>query len=107
METMVDDRSDLPELSGVRHREVTAGGVTLHVAEAGEPGAPVVLLLPGSPECWYSWRHQLRSPAAAGSHVLAPDQRGYGRSDAPADLAAYSVLHLVGDAMAVLDAVGA
>ena len=89
MDTAADDRSDLPDLPGVRHREVTANGVRLHVAEAGEPGSPVVLLLHGFPESWYSWRHQLHSLTAAGYHVLAPDQRGYGRSDAPADVTAY------------------
>lgn len=91
----------------ITHRTVEHEGLALHVAEAGPPDGPVVLLLHGFPECWYSWRHQLRSLAAAGYRVLAPDQRGYARSDAPAAVEDYTVLHLVGDAVAVLDDAGA
>lgn len=94
-------------MDGITHRTVEHAGLTLHVAEAGPPDGPVVLLLHGFPECWYSWRHQLRSLAAAGHRVLAPDQRGYARSSAPRDVADYTVLHLVGDAVAVLDDAGA
>ncbi len=95
------------DLAAITHRSVTRNGTTLHVAEAGPSDGPVVLLLHGFPECWYSWRHQLVGLAAAGYRVLAPDQRGYGRSSAPADVAEYTVLHLVGDAVAVLDDAGA
>lgn len=91
----------------ITHRTVEHDGITLHVAEAGPPDGPVVLLLHGFPECWYSWRHQLRALSAAGFRVLAPDGRGYGRSDAPAAVEEYTVLHLVGDAVAVLDDAGA
>jgi pimeloyl-ACP methyl ester carboxylesterase len=91
----------------ITHRTVDAGGISLHVAEAGPADGPVVLLLHGFPECWYSWRHQLAALAAAGYHAIAPDQRGYGTSDAPEAVDAYTVLHLVGDALGVLDAVGA
>ena len=66
-----------------------------------------MLLLHGFPECWYSWRHQLTALAADGFHVVAPDQRGYARSDAPDAVEDYTLLHLVGDALGVLDAVGA
>lgn len=93
--------------SAVRHRTVAVHGIELHLAESGPEDGPVVLLLHGFPECWYSWRHQLDSLGAAGFHVVAPDQRGYGRSDAPAAVEEYTVLHLVGDAVGVLDAVGA
>jgi pimeloyl-ACP methyl ester carboxylesterase len=91
----------------ITHRTVDAGGIDLHVAEAGPADGPVVLLLHGFPECWYSWRHQLGALATAGYHAIAPDQRGYGESTAPAEIDAYTVLHLVGDALGVLDAVGA
>ena len=91
----------------ITHRVVDVNGLTLHLAESGPADGPVVLLLHGFPECWYSWRHQLVALAAAGFRVVAPDQRGYGRSDAPAAIDAYTVLHLVGDAIGVLDAVGA
>ncbi|MEJ3652777.1 alpha/beta hydrolase [Actinomycetes bacterium KLBMP 9759] len=91
----------------IDHRLVDVNGLRLHLAEAGPVDGPVALLLHGFPECWYSWRHQLAALAEAGFHVVAPDQRGYARSDAPADVTAYTMLHLVGDAIGVLDAVGA
>ncbi|MHA6784650.1 alpha/beta fold hydrolase [Pseudonocardia saturnea] len=95
------------EITEITHRTVRIGGLDLHLAEAGPADGPVVLLLHGFPECWYSWRNQLVALAAAGFHAVAPDQRGYGRSAAPAAVADYSILHLVGDAVGVLDAVGA
>lgn len=91
----------------ITHRTVDVNGVSLHLAEAGPADGPVVLLLHGFPESWYSWRHQLRALAEAGYRVIAPDQRGYGGSEAPQDAAAYTMLHLVGDVVGVLDAVGA
>jgi pimeloyl-ACP methyl ester carboxylesterase len=91
----------------IAHRHVTVNGLDLHLAEAGPADGPVVLLLHGFPECWYSWRHQLVALSAAGFHVVAPDQRGYGRSAAPSAVEDYSILHLAGDAVGVLDAVGA
>src|SRR5689334_23200407 len=73
----------------IRHRTVRTNGIHMHVAEAGT--GPTVLLLHGFPEFWYSWRHQLPALAAAGFHAVAPDLRGYGRTDAPADVAGYSL----------------
>jgi pimeloyl-ACP methyl ester carboxylesterase len=66
------------------------------------------VLLHGFPECWYSWRHQLTALAEAGYHVVAPDQRGYGRTGAPPNPAveSYSMLHLVGDVIGLIDALG-
>jgi pimeloyl-ACP methyl ester carboxylesterase len=86
------------------HRQIEANGIRLHVAEAGE--GPAVLLCHGWPETWYSWRHQLRALAAAGFRALAPDMRGYGRSDAPEAIEAYTQLHLCGDMVGLLDALG-
>src|ERR1700761_8324388 len=63
------------------HREVNANGIRLHIAEAGS--GPLVLLLHGFPEFWWSWHHQLVALADAGYHVVAPDLRGYGASDKP------------------------
>jgi pimeloyl-ACP methyl ester carboxylesterase len=63
------------------HRSINANGIRLHVAEAGT--GPLVLLLHGFPEFWWSWRHQLVALADAGYHVVAPDLRGYGASDKP------------------------
>ncbi|WUN35631.1 alpha/beta hydrolase [Kitasatospora sp. NBC_00315] len=77
----------------------------MHVAEAGE--GPLVLLLHGFPESWYSWRHQLTALAEAGFHAVAPDQRGYGRTGGPDEVDRYSILHLVGDAVGLIRALGA
>ncbi|CAN5607982.1 alpha/beta hydrolase [soil metagenome] len=92
------------EIEGVEHLSVDAGGLRMHVAVAGE--GPLVLLCHGFPECWWSWRHQLRSLAAAGYRVAAPDLRGYGRTGRPAEVSAYTQLHLVGDLVALLAALG-
>ncbi len=85
----------------------SSDGVRLAVVEAGEPGAqPTVVLLHGFPDLSYTWRHQVPALADAGYHVLAPDGRGFGRSDRPAAPDAYDVDHLVGDMVALLDDVG-
>jgi pimeloyl-ACP methyl ester carboxylesterase len=63
------------------HRDIRANGIRLHIAEAGT--GPLVLLLHGFPEFWWSWRHQLVALAEAGYHAVAPDLRGYGASDKP------------------------
>ncbi|MFD9001151.1 alpha/beta fold hydrolase [Streptomyces sp. NPDC059582] len=88
----------------VQHRFVTVDGVRLHIAEQGE--GPLVLLLHGFPESWYSWRHQFGPLAAAGYRVVAPDQRGYARSEQPEAVEAYSLLHLVGDVIGLVHALG-
>src|ERR1700728_4557853 len=89
---------------GVSHRTIETNGIRLHVAEQGE--GPLVILCHGFPESWYSWRHQLAALSAAGYHVVAPDMRGYGRSDRPEAIDQYSLLHLVGDMVGLLDALG-
>jgi pimeloyl-ACP methyl ester carboxylesterase len=91
-------------IPGVTHRQVDAGGLRMHIAEAGS--GPLVLLLHGFPESWYSWRHQLVALAAAGYHAVAPDQRGYCRTEQPAEVGDYTILHLAGDVIALLDALG-
>ena len=65
-----------------------------------------VILCHGFPESWYSWRHQLAALAAAGFHAVAPDMRGYGQTDAPAEIEAYTLLHLVGDMVGIVTALG-
>ncbi|HEY4454135.1 MAG TPA: alpha/beta hydrolase, partial [Pseudonocardiaceae bacterium] len=87
------------------HREVSVNGISLHIAEAGE--GPLVLLLHGWPESWYSWRHQFAPLADAGFHVVAPDQRGFGSSECPEAINRYSVLDMVGDAVGLINALGA
>ena len=86
-------------------RTISTNGIRMRIAEQGS--GPLVLLLHGFPESWYSWRHQLPALAAAGFHAVAPDQRGYGGTEAPSAIAAYDILHLVDDAVGVLDALGA
>jgi pimeloyl-ACP methyl ester carboxylesterase len=88
----------------IRHSIVPANGIALHVAECGE--GPLVLLCHGWPELWYSWRHQLRALGAAGFRAVAPDMRGFGRSTAPDEVAAYTILHHTGDMVALVQALG-
>jgi pimeloyl-ACP methyl ester carboxylesterase len=87
-------------------RFVETNGVALRVIEAGERGAPPVVLAHGFPELAYSWRHQMPALAAAGYHVLAPDQRGYGRSSRPAAIEDYDIHALTGDLVGLLDDIG-
>jgi pimeloyl-ACP methyl ester carboxylesterase len=87
-------------------RVTVAPDIELDVHEAGRPGDPVVVLLHGFPESAHSWRHQMEPLAAAGYHVLAPDQRGYGASSAPRDVDAYLGDLLADDVCALLDDVG-
>ena len=91
-------------MSEVTHRTVEANGIRIHLAEQGT--GPLVLLCHGFPESWYSWRHQLAALAAAGYRAVAPDMRGYGETEAPAGIDQYSLFHLVGDMVGVLDALG-
>ncbi|HKI63394.1 MAG TPA: alpha/beta hydrolase [Burkholderiales bacterium] len=86
-------------------------GLSMHVLEAGEPGRPGVLLLHGFPELAYSWRKVMPALAAAGFHVVAPDQRGYGRTtgwDAAydGDVDSFRLLNLVRDAQGLVSALG-
>jgi pimeloyl-ACP methyl ester carboxylesterase len=94
--------SAMPE---VRHRMIETNGIRLHVAEQGE--GPLVILCHGFPECWYSWRHQLPALAKAGFRAVAPDLRGYGRSDRPQEVEKYTILHDIGDIVGLVDALGA
>src|SRR6195952_1571454 len=87
-------------------RLVQTNGVTLRVTEAGDRGAPVVVLAHGFPELAFSWRHQIPALAAAGYRVLAPDMRGYGASSAPPAIEDYDIVSLCGDMTGLLDAVG-
>jgi epoxide hydrolase A/B len=86
------------------HRFIATNGIRIHMAEQGD--GPLVLLCHGFPELWYSWRHQLSALAAAGFHAVAPDMRGYGQTDRPELIDQYTLLHLVGDMVGLLDALG-
>jgi pimeloyl-ACP methyl ester carboxylesterase len=91
-------------MTGITHRSVQAGEIRMHIAEAGS--GPLVVLLHGFPENWYSWRHQLMAWAAAGYHAVAPDQRGYGRTESPDAVEDYTILHTVGDVIHLIDVLG-
>ena len=88
----------------VTERTVTTPGAVLNVVDAGR--GPLVVLAHGFPELSYSWRHQVPVLADAGYRVLAPDQRGYGRSSRPERVEDYDLLALTGDLLALLDDVG-
>lgn len=89
----------------IRHRTVDTNGIRMRIAECGE--GPLVLLLHGFPESWYSWRHQLIALAEAGYHVVAPNQRGYAGTTCPPDVAGFVQLHMVGDVVGLCDLLGA
>jgi pimeloyl-ACP methyl ester carboxylesterase len=88
----------------IRHHTITTNGIQMHVAEAGQ-GFPVVMCH-GFPELWYSWRHQLTFLAENGFRAIAPDMRGYGRTDAPADPREYRTSVICADIAGLLDALG-
>ncbi|MFF2548627.1 alpha/beta fold hydrolase [Kitasatospora sp. NPDC058063] len=88
----------------LRHRTIEAPAGRLHLVEQGT--GPLVLLVHGFPESWYSWRRQLPALAAAGYRAVALDVRGYGRSSKPAATDAYRMLDLVEDNVALVRALG-
>ncbi|KZV31348.1 bifunctional epoxide hydrolase 2-like [Dorcoceras hygrometricum] len=86
------------------HKNLKVNGINMHVAEIGE--GPAVLFLHGFPELWYSWRHQMLHLSSRGYRAIAPDLRGYGDTDAPPSSGSYSVLHIIGDLVALLNELG-
>ena len=91
-------------MDSIQHRTVETNGIRMHIAEMGS--GPLVVLCHGFPESWFSWRHQLKALADAGFHAVAPDMRGYGQTDAPEAIDRYSLLHLVGDVVGLIEALG-
>lgn len=85
-------------------RFVQSNGINMRIAEMGE--GPLVLLVHGWPESWYSWRHQLKALAKAGYRAVAPDMRGYGKTDKPDAVEAYDIEHLTADLAGLVDALG-
>jgi pimeloyl-ACP methyl ester carboxylesterase len=85
-------------------RTIRANGIDMRVVEAGS--GPLVVLCHGFPELSHSWRHQLPALAAAGYHAVAPDMRGYGGTSRPAAVDEYDILHLTGDVLGLMDALG-
>jgi pimeloyl-ACP methyl ester carboxylesterase len=90
----------------IDHQFVPTNGVRLHVAQAGAPDAPLVILLHGFPEFWYGWRDQIPFLAEHGYRVWCPDQRGYNLSDKPKGIDAYRIDTLGRDIIGLMDAAG-
>ncbi|WP_197521270.1 alpha/beta fold hydrolase [Mycobacterium sp. E787] len=86
------------------HCFADVNGIRMHYVDEGH--GPLVLLLHGYPFLWYLWRNQIRAVAASGYRVVAPDQRGYGQTEAPDAVAAYDITHLVGDVVGLMSALG-
>ena len=89
----------------MNQRTVVANEIQMRLLEEGE--GPLVLLCHGFPELGYSWRHQIGALAKAGYRVVAPDMRGYGGTDAPADQDDYTLCHLAADMVCLVGALGA
>src|SRR5262249_15630311 len=91
---------------GIAHQHVLPNGLRFHVATCGD-GDRLALCLHGFPECWFSWRHQMPLLARLGYRVWAPDLRGYGDSDRPAQVQDYAIEKLMDDVTGLIDAAGA
>jgi pimeloyl-ACP methyl ester carboxylesterase len=91
-------------MAEITHRTIQTNGINMHIAEAGE--GPLVVMVHGFPELWYSYRHQLPALADAGYHAVACDVRGYGGTDAPYEIEAYAMRQHVADTVGILDALG-
>jgi pimeloyl-ACP methyl ester carboxylesterase len=91
-----------PQVPGIRHRDVDAAGLRMHVVEAGPPDGAPVLVLHGWPQHWYQWRHQIPALAEAGYRVVVPDLRGFGQSDAPPG--GYDKENMATDVLNLMDA---
>jgi len=89
-------------MTDLQHHFVTTNGIKLHYVEQGS--GPLVVMCHGFPESWYSWRHQIPALAAAGSRAVAPDQRGYGQTEAPEAVDSYNIFNLVGDIVGLVSA---
>ncbi|KAJ9565884.1 hypothetical protein OSB04_001850 [Centaurea solstitialis] len=86
----------------IKHNYIQVDRLKLHVAEIGSELSPTVLFLHGFPEIWYTWRHQMIAIAKAGFRVIAPDYRGYGLSDVPAEPEKTSFADLITDIAIIL-----
>ena len=89
--------------SPLEHLVFHNGAIQLHAVTSGPPDGPVVILLHGFPEFWYSWHKQIESLASAGFRVIVPDQRGYNLSSKPRGAANYALSHLTSDVLAIAD----
>lgn len=87
-------------MAEIQYRMIETNGIKIHIAEQGT--GPLVILLHGFPELGYSWTHQMPAIADAGFHVVAPDQRGFGKTDCPPNIDDYNMLKLVGDVIGLV-----
>jgi epoxide hydrolase A/B len=92
-------------VAGVSFRTIETNGIEMRIAESGSEG-PLVLLVHGWPESWYSWRHQIPALVEAGYRVVIPEMRGYGKTDAPGPVEAYDIVQLAADLEGILDEAG-
>ncbi|MCL5041400.1 MAG: alpha/beta hydrolase [Gammaproteobacteria bacterium] len=88
------------------HQMLQLDTIELSLYSAGPLDGPVVWLLHGFPECWYSWRHQITALSAAGYRVMAPEMRGYGKTSAPKAAHAYDIITICGDIQQAMDQLG-
>ena len=96
-------------MSDITQRRILTNGIELNIAEqipATKKENPLVIMVHGFPESWYSWRHQFGPLAKAGYHAVAPDMRGYGKSDKPGEIAAYNQVDITKDIVGLIDALG-
>ena len=91
----------------MRDSFLPVNGLQIHYVEEGPKSGPLVLLLHGFPEFWFSWRHQIPALAVAGFRVVAPDLRGYNLSDKPPRVADYDLDLLAGDVVGLIEGLGA
>lgn len=92
------------QIKSINHGSVQMNGIKMRIAEQRE--GPFIVLAHGWPELWYSWRQTLPALAAAGYHVVAPDMRGYGQTDAPLNLQDYTQFQFVGDVFGLVRTLG-
>ncbi len=102
--TLAAMSANAAQITSIKHRSIQVNGIKMHIAEQGE--GPLIVLAHGWPELWYSWRHVLPALAAAGYHVVAPDLRGYGQTDAPQNLQDYTQFQFVGDVVGLVRTLG-
>lgn len=93
-------------MNATRQHRIQVNGIELSVHVTGAEEGPPIWLLHGFPECWHSWREQIRALAAAGYRVFAPEMRGYGQTTSPAAIADYDLLTLCGDIQQAMDHFG-
>ncbi|KAL1194003.1 hypothetical protein V5N11_008763 [Cardamine amara subsp. amara] len=110
LQNQTNPLENMSRLDGVEHRTLKVNGIKMHVAEKPGSGSgsgedPIILFIHGFPELWYTWRHQMAALSSLGYRTIAPDLRGYGDTEAPEKVEDYTYLNVVGDLVALIDAV--